>query len=67
MISPKGIVHVSPGKQSEHTTLTSWLLAGIENNSLPSFRFEGRQMYFFNVVDWKGALEAHGHLNHAAS
>lgn len=25
MISPKGIVHVSPGKQSEHTTLTSWM------------------------------------------
>lgn len=26
MISPKGIVHICPGKQSEHTTLTSWLL-----------------------------------------
>ncbi|CAJ1355442.1 unnamed protein product, partial [Effrenium voratum] len=25
MISPKGIVKISPGKQSEHTTLTSWM------------------------------------------
>lgn len=25
MISPKGIVHICPGKQSEHTTLTSWM------------------------------------------
>ena len=25
MISSKGIVHVCPGKQSEHTTLTSWM------------------------------------------
>ncbi|CAK9091964.1 Uncharacterized oxidoreductase YkpB [Durusdinium trenchii] len=36
MISPKGIVHICPGKQSEHTTLTSWLLGSPNRQNAPA-------------------------------